>query len=196
MCVKQANKQATCLLILFVSDIGKVERTKHFLLLQESLQPDKTNEKARLRLVTNDNDNNDAIYCNHQSYTDNQKHLILKCIKLMNHGRQLKIYDDHKVAPIVNVRPRVDYSCQLYWFHAIWKYIFDSQIVKEEQEDEEEEEEELDQYQDELENDDYENRDQFFMHIPMASISSPIDHNRLKSMSKIKSSTSTTEMSR
>lgn len=85
--------------------LQQVEKTKHFLLLKntlDSMRSDENEHNDELKTERQDKypPNQNIIYDEYQtcSYTDNQKQLLLNCIKLINKGRYNPIKDD-KLSP-------------------------------------------------------------------------------------------------
>lgn len=68
-----------------ISRLENVEKTKNFLLLKESLDSNiECNLKQSQNMIRSES--HELL---HTSYTDNQKHLIIKCLNLINYGRSV-----------------------------------------------------------------------------------------------------------
>ncbi|CAF0730672.1 unnamed protein product [Brachionus calyciflorus] len=81
--------------------LQQVEKTKHFLLLKNTLDSIKSDEDSREDIRNERSMSNRTItFDDYQtcSYTDNQKQLLLNCIKLINKGRYNPNKDD-KLSP-------------------------------------------------------------------------------------------------
>lgn len=86
--------------------LQQVEKTKHFLLLKntlDSMKSEETEQNDQLKPERQDSySSNRNIICDEYqtcSYTDNQKQLLFNCIKLINKGRYTQSKDD-KLSPI------------------------------------------------------------------------------------------------
>lgn len=71
--------------------LKQVEKTKHFLLLKETIDDlnvdDEHYESKSIIANKPKLDKNHYSNVSTESYTDNQKQLLLNCVKLINHGR-------------------------------------------------------------------------------------------------------------
>jgi kinesin family protein 1 len=87
--------------------LQQVEKTKHFLLLKDTMDSVNTDNNSMKKSVTSSNIDrlnkqlSKAGFDDYEtaSYTDNQKQLLLNCIKLINRGR----YIPNKISPAMSM---------------------------------------------------------------------------------------------
>lgn len=150
---------------------------------------------------TDSNSTRSADFTQTSSYTDNQKHLLLKCIKLINHGRvpentvkkdsSLETLPKNKIIPNINVNWIFIKFLKIFFFYLNFVFFFFLKFPVNEDIDENQTSSPMNDTQPFVES-----NMPICSPIVASSSSNNLNLNRLSIMNSIKSSTSSAEISK